>query len=188
MEKIVCENCRTKFTNIGNLNRHMNNCKKGSKRTKQNNHKCQYCKNSFTRKDALKRHIDMNRCIKYKNQKNKINGNNNNAINGKDIVTIVGNNNIALNKGNININLVVFAKDGIERISPKEYKNIFGSKDNLVQALIETINLIFFIFYLINKLFFKLTINETAINSVIHWLNRRNIIQHTKRSEMRYSR
>lgn len=141
MTKHGCEKCKKKFTTKSNLTRHERNCTNGSKTKKKQVFKCKYCKGDFTRKDSLDKHIRMKRCKKYKKYlKNKNNGNNNDLINTKINKMINSTYNVNKNQNVYNINLVLFSKDGINNISLNELKNILGSKDNLVRALIETVN------------------------------------------------
>lgn len=147
MTSNICDNCGKEFSRIYDLKRHQNrvtNCVSGSKTNKKvAKYKCGYCKNSFNRKDSLKRH--KNTCkaklklsIKHGSKTIKNSGDNNNIINNEI-------NNITYNDiqhaDNVNINLVVFAKDGIEHLNYNELKKLFGSDENLIQGLIRIVNL-----------------------------------------------
>jgi hypothetical protein len=110
----------------------------GSKSMKILEHKCNYCKKKFSRKDSLNRHFST---CKVKNKKINNKKTKNIMVNGNDNISIPGNNNIALNKSTIHVNLIVFAKDGIKNISPKDLAKIIGSKNNVIESIISNVNL-----------------------------------------------
>jgi uncharacterized C2H2 Zn-finger protein len=119
-----------------------------------NSLQCQYCKETFTRKDSLKRHVD-NRCklkikfeveklkqeiieIKEKNNKTEnittntsnINGNNNHVNNTTNNTTT-----------NYNTKLVAFGDEDLSFIADSVYKKIFNDGLNSVPKLVEYIHL-----------------------------------------------
>ena len=151
MVEYQCEKCSQYFNRKFLYDQH---CKrktscvykgsKGSKSQKVDINKCKKCNKTFSRKDSLNRHMPICKVKvdKIVNKKATISdGKKNTIINGKDIISIPGNNNVAFNKNNININLVVFAKDGIENISLKDLKKMLKSDTGLVEGIISNVNL-----------------------------------------------
>lgn len=141
-----CDKCKKTFNRKYDLERHKNSvhgCVGGSKTNKKLSYECQYCKKPFTRKDSLSRHDKT--CKSKTNIKNGPRQNTNHG--SKDIATHGDHNKIFANetnniiKNNYNINLVVFAKDGIQNLTYDELIELFGSNDNLIEALIKIVNL-----------------------------------------------
>jgi uncharacterized C2H2 Zn-finger protein len=143
MGKNICEKCHKIFANKRNLLRHLNSCKIGSKTNKQIKFKCKKCGRYFARKDSLTRHINTKICNKKKN--NVIKGNKNEQINAKNnangIVTSASNIIKSPNSNVYNVNLIVFAKDGIKNISPKDLSQILKSNNNVIESIISNVNL-----------------------------------------------
>ncbi len=142
MKNYTCIECHKNFANRRNLTRHTNNCKLGgSKTNKQIKFKCKNCGHLFTRKDSLIRHMN-NTC--KKNLKT-VKGNNNkqsiieNKISG--IATSASNIIKSPNSNIYNVNLIVFSKDGIKNISPKDLSEILGSNKNVIESMISNVNL-----------------------------------------------
>lgn len=159
MDNYQCKKCKKEFKNKYLLKRHHDrtrDCVTGN-RTNNNGFKCKECNCVFNRLDSLKRHNGTKRCesnkekmIKQKTKRNKeiknmknVKNVDNNVIKGdKNIDGNItkGNKNIVMNKS-ICVNLIVFAKDGISSLDSKEYKKIFGSKNNMIEELTKLINL-----------------------------------------------
>lgn len=133
----VCKKCSKTFDHKSHFDRHKNrktSCiENSSKSAKQISHKCKKCKKNFSRKDSLTRHLKI--CKENVNNKNIIGDVNNSKIN-----TINGNNSNMLIKSPISINLIVFTKDGIENITPKELSKMFKSNNNLYESMISLVN------------------------------------------------
>jgi hypothetical protein len=137
----TCNRCKKNFDRKSNYDQHLNRMKKckiiksigGSKTNKKITHKCPKCNAGFTRKYSVVRHLQV--C------KNNIN----NEINGNKNLNNIGNfNNLASkseNCNNININLIVFAKDGIKNISTKDLAEMLKSNKNIIESIISNVNL-----------------------------------------------
>lgn len=129
-----CDKCHRTFNRKQDLNRHLNrivDCVNGSKTNKKNiSYVCKFCKKKFSRKDNMERHV--------KSCKQKII---NTTINkGNDIAINNAKNEIALNKSNIYLTLVLFTKDGIKNLTQEELTDLFGSKRNMIEEMISTVN------------------------------------------------
>lgn len=149
MGDFFCNDCRKNFASNYSLKRHRNGCYSGgSKTNKQIRFKCQYCSNSFTRKDSLSNHINKGRCKKYiknitqttknitnRNKKIKIATGNSSIVNNGNMKMI------GTNSGNFIINLCFFAKDGIKCIDLTDFPEIFGSNKNIIESMISKVNL-----------------------------------------------
>ncbi len=143
MVRYECKKCHRTFDRKTVYDDHLSrktDCSKqitGSKTNKTTTHKCNACKKSFSRKDALQRHKKICKSIKtnvkIKGNENYV-GNNNNTIAKKS-------NNCNNNYKNININLIVFAKDGIENITTKDLAEILKSDNNIIESIISNVNL-----------------------------------------------
>jgi hypothetical protein len=138
-----CHKCKKYFKNKYTLKRHQENSQNcnisGSKTNKINYFPCKNCPKKFTRKDSLRKHIDLGRCGGLK-QRNKIKGNNNIPINNN----VEGDNNNIQNcifKNPVTINLMYFGEDGVKNLTYDEINNLMGSDENLVQYLIKAVNL-----------------------------------------------
>ncbi|XWV26672.1 zf-C2H2-N-terminal protein [Tupanvirus soda lake] len=135
MTNFKCNICHRQFKRKQDLNRHMSctkGCANGSKTNKKiQSFNCRYCKKSFNRKDNMQRHLKT--C--------KLNTTNINVNNSKNFAINNGKNGVAVNNSPISINLIVFTKDGVDNLSYGELNEILGSNENLVQALIKTVNL-----------------------------------------------
>jgi hypothetical protein len=139
MVKYECPKCKRLFDRKSIYDDHMSrktdcNKKNGSKTNKIIVHKCNACKKSFSRKDALQRHHKICKNIKTKT---KINGNKNTNYSGNNNTIATKSNNC----NNININLILFAKDGIENISTKDLAEILKSDNNIIESIISNVNL-----------------------------------------------
>jgi hypothetical protein len=121
---------------------------------------CKHCKQSFSRKDGLNRHLDSNQCSVLNSINNTLinNGtinNNNGMINNNEIVNnnntttnnneIVNNNNTTTNNNeNVNIvaiiNMVPYATDGIETITKKDIASIITDDRGIIVGLLKFVN------------------------------------------------
>uniref|UniRef100_A0A6C0LTI3 C2H2-type domain-containing protein n=1 Tax=viral metagenome TaxID=1070528 RepID=A0A6C0LTI3_9ZZZZ len=127
-----CYKCNKKFANKRNLNRHKNNCNVENKNIE---YKCDECNKLFTRKDSLNKHHKLGRCKNSKKIKNNVNINTKGNLNMTSSI-------VNSKKSNIyNINLMVFAKDGIKNISPKDLAKILKSDSNIFESIISNVNL-----------------------------------------------
>lgn len=147
MTEIKCK-CGMSFANKQNLTRHMSSgsCKKNkNSKTNKKMFKCSNpkCKSDFTRADSLKRHM---KTCKYNTKKCKasIKGDNNNknTFNTTNDGNIKNYNNSIVNKrgGTININLVIFGKDGAESLITPKLIKILNSKGNLFESALKVVN------------------------------------------------
>ncbi len=138
-----CNKCKMIFSSLSNLNRHQKStqsCKFNSKTSKKISYKCKYCKKKFSRNDALKQHINKNRCPVYK-QKFNIKENNgviSNKLKGHNC--IIQSPNSVINNP-VTINLVLFGKDGIRNLTYDEINKLFKTNINLVEFLVKAVNL-----------------------------------------------
>ncbi|RYZ26970.1 MAG: hypothetical protein EOP01_08290, partial [Propionibacteriaceae bacterium] len=134
--KYTCKKCNKIFENKATLDKHFDrktDCTKTKyehKKEKKEN-KCKECNKEFTRAYSLKRH--MNVCKGGKVIKTTVNGDKNKIYNDCTI-----NKNTIIK--NLNINLVVFGKEGVENISHKDLVAILTSKTSVIESLIEKIN------------------------------------------------
>lgn len=134
----TCKRCKKEFDRKSNYEYHVNKkykCKfqTGSKTSKKIMYPCPKCNKEFTRKYSLDRHLVI---CKVK-VVNKIKGH-------KNLNNIGDFNNMAsksTNCNNININLFVFSKDGIENISRKDLCSILRSDKNIFESIISNVNL-----------------------------------------------
>jgi len=139
-----CNICDQKFSRKYCLDRHKNSVhSSGSKTNKKPiTYGCRHknCKKKFNRKDSRDRHEKS--CAKYIKQKTIINKKN---INNQGINNKGDKNKICYNSPNsnnvVNINLVIFSKDGIANLNYQELQKLFGSNENLLQTLIKSVNL-----------------------------------------------
>lgn len=143
MPLFTCKKCSKTFDRKSHFERHKNrksDCRYGSKVNKKIiKHTCKKCNKKFSRKDSLDRHA---KGCKVKIIKTKIKGDDNNLIAGNKINSInkSPNSNI-INSKIININLVVFSKDGVDNISQKDLSKILGSNKNILESIISNVNL-----------------------------------------------
>jgi uncharacterized C2H2 Zn-finger protein len=131
MVQYKCTKCNKIFKKIDDYKKHKNRktkCKNGSKNNKEVIHKCEKCKKTYSRKDSLTRHL-------------KICKGNINIKNCKNVAAVIGNKNMTLIKSPININLIVFTKDGVKNISPKDLADILKSDKNIIENMISKVNL-----------------------------------------------
>lgn len=139
VEKFICKKCKVEFDRKYNLERHLNklvDCVTGSKTKKIiKKHICKDCKHKFTRKDLLNRHI---KTCKKRIEKIKINK----SIKGnKNILAKESTNCNNNNNNKININLIVFAKDGIKNITAEDLTEILKSNESIFESMIKNVNL-----------------------------------------------
>ncbi|AYV85153.1 MAG: hypothetical protein Satyrvirus5_18 [Satyrvirus sp.] len=154
MTEYICKKCKQNFTTKRNLQRHKNNlfdCVTGSKsKRKRISFKCQFCNMKYTRKDTLQKHLKKCKYVTKKNNKinnktinknsnNKTSNNTNNKNSNNNSNN--SNNKNSNNKNYYNISLIVFAKDGIKSISPKDLADILKSNCNLFESMISNVNL-----------------------------------------------
>lgn len=144
MVEYQCKKCSQYFNRKFLYDQHCNrktNCNNnGSKSSKKKINKCNKCNRIFSRKDSLNRHASVCK-INIINKASIIGGKKITAINGQDIISVQGNKNIALNKNNIHINLMLFGKDGIKNISIKDLASILKSDKNMIESIISNVNL-----------------------------------------------
>ncbi len=142
MTGISCDKCHKNFSSNYNLKRHQIICVGGTKTNKKNSFKCEYCGNIFSRKDSLDAHINKKRCKEYEKIRIKINGNKNktniNPIDNSTNVKIV--NSPVIKNSPINVNLIVFGKDGIDSLTSKELFEMLRSDNNFYESLISMVN------------------------------------------------
>lgn len=148
----ICKKCEKEFNTKYHLNRHLNrttDCVTGSKSNKTKKiHVCLYCNGKYSRKDALDRHKKTCKKKLIKLENYKINGRNinvTNSKNGKNCHNNNSNNNNNNNNGyinnKININLIVFAKDGIKNITIDDLTEILKSNESILESMIKNVNL-----------------------------------------------
>ena len=140
MVEYKCKKCSQylieNFYLINIKNRKTNCSNKGSKNNKKLIIKCNKCNRIFSRKDSLNRHTLVCKIKKMVVKKK------NTIQKGKNLISIPGHNNIALNKSKVyNINLMVFAKDGNKNISTKDLTDILKSNKNIFESIISNVNL-----------------------------------------------
>jgi len=131
MVEYKCNKCNKIFNKHDGYQKHKNRtskCQSNNKLTKEIIHKCNECKKIYSRKDSLIRHL-------------KICKGNIKISKSKNTTVVIGNKNTTLIKSPININLIVFTKDGVKNISPKDLADIFKSDRNIIENMISKVNL-----------------------------------------------
>ena len=155
MSDFVCPKCDKEFERKYDFDRHCKtkNCSDGSKTNKSFQHKCNFCKKSYSRKDALVRHYktcktkakqniknEGNDCITNSGKNGTLAAGDNNTVAGDK--AIIGDNNTVTTTTTINNNVYVFfGKDGVKSLSHDDIVNILKSDRNLIESLICEINL-----------------------------------------------
>lgn len=93
---------------------------------------CEHCGKEFSRRDALTRHTAQGKCT-------------NATVNmeySKESVNVMGDHNETnVNSKNVYINLIVFTKDGIQNISPKDLAEILRSSESVIGGILSNVNL-----------------------------------------------
>jgi len=138
-----CEYCNEKFTYKHNLLRHQRTIHKSKNSNNDTNkkilNKCIHCDKSLSRPDALKRHMEICKVKMVNNKRdNTVNGTENNAINGdknQQITKTIKNNSDNIYNTN-NVNLISFAKDGIDSITRDDVNKILNT-ENTENTVIE---------------------------------------------------
>lgn len=154
MDEFQCE-CGQILSSKFNLSRHKygSNCslkKSNSKSNKKRIFRCRNkpCKSTFARSDHLTRHLKICKFKPVTKKTTKIKSDNNNTGIG-DMHTNIGdqtgdNNKINIDnstnkKGDVNINLIIFGKDGPASVITN-ISELINSNCNIFEKLIETVN------------------------------------------------
>lgn len=99
---------------------------------------CKQCKNTFSRKDSLDRHLPICKIGNINGNNNVVQGKNNNNVQGENNIIVSGDINIK----SVYIILVNHGKDGTDCLSRKELGEIYKpeNKTNLIENLLLKVN------------------------------------------------
>lgn len=152
--KYSCDICHTLFKQKCHLEQHKSRKKpcKNLDNSEDNELKCKYCLNIYSRKDVLERHIqnsckmfdEVNRKIdKLQNAIDELKKNNasmsessNGGINGDHNTQTIINKPIINNTTNINIKLNAYGEEDLSKIPDKKFKEIFNKGTKSVQEFV----------------------------------------------------
>lgn len=161
----ICSTCKKQFNQKGKYTEHINRktpCQPIDiiNNTSHSKYYCEICDMHFCREDSLKRHVQSKRHVHRKNLtitrltncNNKTNPTANNKINtncdnnNSNTIDMVGNHNMLNNVKqknitNNNVYIVGFGGSELDLLTDEDMINIFLSKKNLIQKLIEKTNL-----------------------------------------------